>query len=71
MSRKVPENPLVLDDLLIYDNRQGRVSRAVSRKVPDNCWVLDNPLVHNDQLICDDRQGEACRVVLGKVPDDC
>ena len=59
----VPNHPLVLDDPLIPDNRQGEMCRVVSGKVPDDCWVPDDLLVLDDQLICDDRQGRAYRVV--------
>ena len=55
---KVPDNPL------IRDNRQGRVCRAVSKKVPDDPLVPDNPLIH------DDYQGGVCYAVSRKVPDD-
>ena len=70
MSGRVPDDPLVYDDLLIRDNRQGGTCRAVSRKVLDHRWVLDDPMVHEDKLICVDYQGEACRAMSGRVPND-
>ena len=44
----VPNNPLVLDNPLINDDRQGGTCRAVSGKVLDDLWVLDDPLVLDD-----------------------
>ena len=60
----------VPDDPLIRNGRQGGACRVVSRKVLDDCWVLDNPLLLDDLLIHNDRQGGACHVVLGKVLDN-
>ena len=45
--------PLVPNDPLICDDRQGEACCAVLGKVPDDCWVLDGPLVPDNPLIHD------------------
>nr|POE62009.1 hypothetical protein CFP56_39602 [Quercus suber] len=64
MSRRVLDDPWVLDDPLIRDDRQSRMCHVVSRRVLDDPWVPDYPLIR------DDRQSRMCHVVLGKIPDD-
>ena len=54
MSRKVPDDPLVLDDPLIRDDCQGEACRVVLGKVLDDHWVPNDPLVPDDSLIRDD-----------------
>ena len=38
----------VPNDALIRNDRQGGACRVVSRKVPDEFWVLNDPLVPKD-----------------------
>ena len=53
--RWVPNDPLVHDDQLICDDRQGGVCHTVSGRVPNDRWLPDDPFVFDDTLIRDDR----------------